>query len=121
MDIIGNRLRDLREEKNVKQAEVASALGITQQIYSNYELGKRDLPLRHLIVLADFYGVSTDYILGRIAYPKIPSEFTHVFIPHVTIGAFVCRIESFTAKSKSQLIDYVNYLSYLESKKKLNE
>ena len=60
------RLRDLREDKDMKQKEIAALLGIDQRVYSTYETGKRDIPLRHLIVLADFYHVSTDYLLGRI-------------------------------------------------------
>ena len=59
------RLRDLREDKDMKQKEIASILGIDQRVYSTYETGKRDIPLHHLIVLADFYHVSVDYILGR--------------------------------------------------------
>lgn len=59
------RLRDLREDKDVKQKEVAGILGIDQRVYSTYETGKRDIPLQHLVVLADFYHVSVDYLLGR--------------------------------------------------------
>ena len=59
------RLRDLREDKDMKQKEIAAILGIDQRVYSTYETGKRDIPLRHLVVLADFYHVSVDYLLGR--------------------------------------------------------
>ena len=59
------RLRDLREDRDMTQAQVASLLGIDQRVYSNYETGKREVPLRHLIVLADYYHVTVDYLLGR--------------------------------------------------------
>ena len=59
------RLRDLREDRDITQAQVASLLGIDQRVYSNYETGKREIPLRHLIVLADYYHVTVDYLLGR--------------------------------------------------------
>ena len=59
------RLRDLREDRDMTQAKVASLLGIDQRVYSNYETGKREIPLRHLIVLADYYHVTVDYLLGR--------------------------------------------------------
>ncbi|MFR1052189.1 MAG: helix-turn-helix domain-containing protein [Oscillospiraceae bacterium] len=59
------RLRDLREDRDMKQKEIAEILGIDQRVYSIYETGKRDIPLNHLITLADFYHVSVDYILGR--------------------------------------------------------
>ncbi|MBM6870228.1 helix-turn-helix transcriptional regulator [Pseudoflavonifractor phocaeensis] len=60
------RLRDLREDSDLTQRQVAEILGIDQRVYSTYETGKRDLPLQHLITLADFYHVTTDYLLGRI-------------------------------------------------------
>lgn len=59
------RLRDLREDRDMTQAQVASLLGIDQRVYSNYETGKREISLRHLIVLADYYHVTVDYLLGR--------------------------------------------------------
>ena len=59
------RLRDLREDRDMTQAQVASLLGIDQRVYSNYETGKREIPLRHLIVLDDYYHVTVDYLLGR--------------------------------------------------------
>lgn len=118
MEIVSERLRDLREVKNMTQAEVSTVLGITQQIYSSYELGKFELPLRHLIALSSLFEVSTDYILGLTAQQRISPELSRSFIQHVTIGDFICRITSFSSKSKSQLVDYVNYLTYLENIKK---
>ncbi len=64
------RLKDLREDKDLVQKEIAAVLGIDQRVYSNYEIGKREIPVRLLCALADFYGVSTDYILGRTSNPK---------------------------------------------------
>jgi hypothetical protein len=60
-----SRLKDLREDEDLTQKEVAAILKIDQRVYSNYEIGKRELPISHLIALADFYHTSTDYILGR--------------------------------------------------------
>lgn len=64
------RLRDLREDHDLAQKQVAALLGIDQRVYSNYELGKRVIPLRHLLVLAEYYKVSTDYLLGRTDDPR---------------------------------------------------
>ena len=64
------RLRDLREDRDLVQKEVAAVLGIDQRVYGNYEIGKREIPTRFLTLLADFYGTSTDYILGRTNNPK---------------------------------------------------
>ncbi len=59
------RLRDLREDKDLNQTEIAKLLFTSQTVYSRYERGALTIPVEHLIILADFYNVSTDYILGR--------------------------------------------------------
>lgn len=59
------RIRDLREDADLKQKEIASILGIDQRVYSNYEIGKREIPLHLLIKLADYYDTSVDYLIGR--------------------------------------------------------
>ena len=64
------RLRDLREDRDLKQTDVAALLGIRQTVYSRYERGYHSLPLEHLLALAYYYGVSTDYILGSTVIPK---------------------------------------------------
>lgn len=64
------RLKDLREDKDMRQSDIANLLGIKQTVYSRYERGYQNIPLEHLIKLADFYKVSTDYILGRTNNPK---------------------------------------------------
>lgn len=59
------RLKDLREDEDLQQSDIAKLLDTTQPQYSRYETGERDLPVKHLVTLADFYNVSADYILGR--------------------------------------------------------
>ncbi|MBR0114676.1 MAG: helix-turn-helix transcriptional regulator [Firmicutes bacterium] len=59
------RLRDLREEHEKTQQQIAEVLGTSQTMYPRYERGANELPIRHLIKLADYYQVSTDYILCR--------------------------------------------------------
>lgn len=65
------RLRDLREDHDLKQKDVAALLGICQTVYSRYERGFQNIPLEHLVFLADYYQVSTDYILERSDSPKL--------------------------------------------------
>ena len=69
-----NRLRDLREDRDLKQAALADYLQIHQTTYSDYELGKLNIPVAVLHRLADLYDVSIDYLLGRTPvkkpYPK---------------------------------------------------
>ena len=70
------RLRSLREDHEPKtsQADIAKLLGTTQQYYSEYETGKRKLPIEHLYTLCRFYGVSADYILGLPEGMKHPRK-----------------------------------------------
>ena len=64
------RLRDLREDHDMKQKDLAASLNCSQQVYSNYELGQRDVPTDILIRLSQLYHVSVDYILGLTDNPK---------------------------------------------------
>ena len=59
------RLRDLREDMDLYQNDIADYLHCSQVTYSRYELGTREIPLESLNALADFYGVSIDYLMGR--------------------------------------------------------
>lgn len=58
------RLRDLREDHDLTQQQVADVLGTSQTMYARYERGANELPIRHLIVLCKLYHVSADYVLG---------------------------------------------------------
>ena len=68
------RIRNLREDHDLKQEDLARLLHCTQACYSNYEMGKRDIPTEVLCTLAQFYSVSTDYLLGltdrKVPYPR---------------------------------------------------
>ena len=68
------RIKDLREDNDLTQKQVAAVLMCDQSLYSKYERGERALPLDYADKLADFYGVSVDYLLGRTnvekPYPK---------------------------------------------------
>ena len=59
------RIRDLREDSDKTQQEIADVLGTSQTMYARYERGANELPIHHLLKLCDYYGVSADYILGR--------------------------------------------------------
>jgi len=68
------RIRDLREDRDLKQADMAKLLNCTQACYSNYENGKRDIPSEVIRILAGFYNVSIDYLLDmtniKEPYPR---------------------------------------------------
>ena len=58
------RIKDLREDNDLRQEDVAKAIQIQQTVYSRYECGRNEMPIRHLITLCKFYNVSADYLLG---------------------------------------------------------
>ena len=62
--MIFRKIRDLREDADLTQADMAKALHCSQQAYSNYELGQRDIPTDILIAIAEFHKTNVDYILG---------------------------------------------------------
>ena len=64
------RLKDLREDADLYQKDIADILDISQTVYSRYERGFQTIPVQHLIKLADYYHTSTDYLLGRTNNPK---------------------------------------------------
>ncbi|MDD6659124.1 MAG: helix-turn-helix transcriptional regulator [Eubacteriales bacterium] len=57
-------IRELREDHDKTQKEIADYLGTTQQVYSRYEKGENEMPIRHIISLCKYYNVSADYLLG---------------------------------------------------------
>lgn len=79
-----NRLKELRKKKGLKQSDVATALSISTQVYCNYENEQRQPNPEMLQKLADFFGVSVDYLLGRDKSPyknEVPFDFDFVYLP----------------------------------------
>lgn len=64
------RVRDLREDRDLSQGQLAKLLNVSQATYSRYESGVLDIPTETLLKLADYYGVTVDYILGRSQAPN---------------------------------------------------
>jgi len=64
------RMRDLREDHDKTQQEIADVLGTSQTMYARYERGANELPIHHLLVLCDYYEVTADYLLGRTDKPR---------------------------------------------------
>ena len=63
------RIREMREDRDLTQTQIADMLSMSQTGYSKYETGENDIPTRVLIALADFYDTSVDYLLGRVDTP----------------------------------------------------
>ena len=67
---IYQRIKDLREDADKSQAEIANILGTTQSYYAQYENGKRAIPLERMIALAKYYNISLDYLAGLTDIPR---------------------------------------------------
>ena len=65
------RIRDLREDRDISQEKMGKVLSCSQRVYSNYERGDIDIPTETLIKIADFHGVSVDYLLNRTDNPEL--------------------------------------------------
>jgi transcriptional regulator with XRE-family HTH domain len=114
MSIISQRLKYLRGKKGIKQENIASEINKTQQQYSEYELGKSELPLRALVMLADYYNVSADFIIGRIDNKEGIAELNKEITPDKTLGALIYDIQSLSKAGKIAAIEYIQLLCMKE-------
>lgn len=110
MDTISDIMKELREEKGLKQKDVAIQLHITQQTYSTYETGISELPLHHLESLAKFYNVNCDFLLGRTRYRQAYEFLNNPLTPGITIGEFISHVLAIKPQKRASLIDYVLFL-----------
>lgn len=101
-------LRGLREDKDLKQSDVANLIGTTQQQYSKYETGESELPLRALETLADYYGVSADYLLGRTDCREGAAALNKKVSGEYTAGALVSDVLMLGAAGRAAVADYVS-------------
>lgn len=76
MEYYMRKIRDLREDRDLTQTQVAEMLGTSQTMYARYERGASEMPIRHLITLSRFYHVSSDYILGLGKEPGSSGKLT---------------------------------------------
>ena len=109
--------RELREDHDYSQSDIAAILGISQQHYSKYETGEYELPLRHFITLAEHYGVSADYLIGRCSYgKKKPLELVYVTRDY-TCEKLVQDTLSLSEHGRKAVVEYIE-LQQLKDKQK---
>ena len=101
------RLRELREDRDMKQSDVAALLGTSQQYYSKYETGKYEMPVHYVVVLADFYGVSVDYLLGRTACRIRLEEYRKPIVPGYTADALLEDVLTLDRRGRQSVRDYI--------------
>ena len=99
--------RDLRVDRDIKQQDIAKLIGTTQQQYSKYEKGISDLPLRVLPILAEFYDVSADFLIGRKGdYFNIPNLEQRV-TKTKTAEDMLADVMSLDSASREAVVEYV--------------
>ncbi len=110
--------RELREDHDCSQSDIAAVLGISQQHYSKYEKGEYELPLRHFITLAEYYGVSADYLIGRCSYDeKKPMEM--VYVTHnCTCEKLVQDTLSLSEHGRKSVVEYIELQRLKERQRK---
>ncbi len=110
---IGNKLADLRREKELGQKELASALNLSVGTISNYENDVHSPDLQTLCRLADFFLVTTDYLLGRTKY-RCPPELLDGYVsPDYTAQDIVNTVLSLNKGAQATVVDFVKYMEHL--------
>ena len=104
---LGNKLKNLRENKDLKQTQVAEFLHISQQNYSRYENGQVELPLGTLVQLADYFDVSVDYLLGRSK-----DTYAEPMILDRSVQDVIDNINKLNKDEKKSLFDFLDFLSH---------
>ncbi|MCM1175994.1 MAG: helix-turn-helix domain-containing protein [Blautia sp.] len=107
-------LRELREKHNYRQEYIAKYLGTTQQTYSNYELGLREIPLHHIVRLSHLYQVSTDYLLS-IHSPYTGSiNLSQEYLSGISLHDIVYDIQNLNEEKRKSLTQFVRFLNSQE-------
>lgn len=110
MNNISGRLKNLRMENNFKQRQLADYLGISQQSYSHYEQSQRELPIRHIIKIAKFYKVSTDYLLGISTYRYCHFDLNSDYIQDVPLKNILFSLNQLDRHNRLELVRFLFYL-----------
>ncbi|MEF9896282.1 MAG: helix-turn-helix transcriptional regulator [Clostridia bacterium] len=118
MNEIAEMMKDLREDRDLKQVDVAKVIGTTQQYYSKYETGVYALPLRAAVLLADFYGVSVDYLTGRTTCREGVEGLNKRLTSDCTSGKLISDVLCLKEASRRAVIEYVQLQKLKEAAKK---
>ena len=100
-------IRDLREDHDLKQSDIAAILQTTQQQYSKYETGKVDPPIHCFSILADFYHVSVDYLLGRTACANGADAYKEPVLENYVVDNLVADVLSLNTNGRKAVFDYI--------------
>lgn len=103
-------IKDLREDKDIKQKTIAEYLGVSQQSYSNYENGHREIPIWAVTKLASFYQVSIDYLLGSEEGYAGNTNLSDKYLGDITMHDVVYDIQKLSPQNRRDLLKYIKFL-----------
>ncbi len=104
-------LRDLRKEHDIKQIVIANYLSVSQQTYSNYENGQREIPVWAVVALSKYYKVSTDYLLGADTSYLGSANLNNSYLDDITMHDVMYNIQQLKRHKRKDLIKYIRFLN----------
>lgn len=110
MKNLNSILKDLREDSDIKQDTIAKYLGVSQQTYSNYENGRREIPVAVVKELAKFYQVSTDYLLRSDTSYLGSMDMSASYVDDITMHDMVYDIQSLDETGRKDLVKFIRFL-----------
>lgn len=114
MKLVKDIIKNVREDRDLKQKDIAAVLGVNQQYYSKYETGEYEIPTRHIITLCKYYNLSADYLLGLIDY-EIP--IGNIENQEIDVKNLSKIIESLNYKNKLSVKEYIDLIKTKEISK----
>ena len=103
-------IRNLREDADLDQLDVARHLNISQQVYSTYERGQYEIPSRHLAPLAQLFHVNVEYLLGITEYKGSIEKLNDLYSGGRTVGALVSDLMALDDAGRTAAVEYVDFL-----------
>ncbi len=101
-------IRALREDDDKKQKDIAAVIGVSQQTYGKYESGVYEIPNDVIVKLAEYYHVTTDYIMGLGDLRYCSEQLDERVFGSVTIGRLMAEILELDESAREKVVDYVN-------------
>ena len=102
-------IRELREDRDIKQKVIAEYLGVSQQTYSNYENGHREIPIWAVTKLSEYYKVSTDYLLSANSEYLGNTNLNEKYLGDITMHDVVFDIQKLNTKDRRDLLRYIRF------------
>ena len=105
-------IKDWREDNDIKQKTVAEYLGVSQQTYSNYENGHREIPIWVVLKLSRYYKVSTDYLLGADSGYLGNTNLSGKYLGDTTLHDVVYELQQLDTADRRDLLKYIQFLKH---------